>query len=122
MRKLFLSHTVQHVYTDQEIKDMVKKSIGLDKSKVTEYRCVLVGWLLCVFLIECFFACIGCCVFFLLCTRSCSIGVFTFAFSCTTNSLMLAFCRIIISPVRRWRVCKRDKHWLGRIRTLRHWR
>ena len=40
MRKLFLSHTVQHVYTDQEIKDMVKKSIGLDKSKVTEYRWV----------------------------------------------------------------------------------
>jgi len=38
LRKLFLSHTVQHVYTDTEIKDMVKKSIGLDKSKVTEYR------------------------------------------------------------------------------------
>jgi hypothetical protein len=38
MRKLFLSHTVQHVYTDAEIKAMVKKSIGLDKSKVTEYR------------------------------------------------------------------------------------
>ena len=38
LRKLFLSHTVQHVYTDNEIKDMVKKSIGLDKSKVTEYR------------------------------------------------------------------------------------
>eukprot|EP00598_Pedospumella_elongata_P004660 CAMPEP_0184971838 /NCGR_PEP_ID=MMETSP1098-20130426/3987_1 /TAXON_ID=89044 /ORGANISM="Spumella elongata, Strain CCAP 955/1" /LENGTH=763 /DNA_ID=CAMNT_0027494033 /DNA_START=71 /DNA_END=2362 /DNA_ORIENTATION=- len=41
MRKLFLSHTVQHVYTDQEIKDMVKKSIGLDKSKVTEYSTAL---------------------------------------------------------------------------------
>ena len=38
LRKLFMSHTVQHVYTDQEIKDMVKKSVGLDKSKVTEYR------------------------------------------------------------------------------------
>jgi hypothetical protein len=40
MRKLFLSHTVQHVYTDAEIKAMVKKSIGLDKSKVTEFRYV----------------------------------------------------------------------------------
>lgn len=37
-RKLFLAHTVQHVYTDNEIKSMVQKSIGLDKSKVTEYR------------------------------------------------------------------------------------
>lgn len=41
-RKLFLAHTVQHVYTDVEIKSMVQKSIGLDKSKVTEYRCVSV--------------------------------------------------------------------------------
>ena len=37
-RKLFLAHTVQHVYTDVEIKSMVQKSIGLDKSKVTEFR------------------------------------------------------------------------------------
>ena len=37
-RKVLLSHTVQHVYTDAEIKAMVKKSVGLDKSKVTEYR------------------------------------------------------------------------------------
>ena len=37
MRKLFLSYTTGHVYTDQEIKSMVKKSIGLDKSKSTEY-------------------------------------------------------------------------------------
>jgi hypothetical protein len=40
---------VQHVYTDAEIKAMVKKSIGLDKSKVTEYRyarvvCQLLCW------------------------------------------------------------------------------
>jgi hypothetical protein len=38
LRKLFLSHTVHHVYTDAEIKAMVKKSVGLDKSKVTEFR------------------------------------------------------------------------------------
>lgn len=48
LRKLLLSHTVQHVYTDAEIKEMVKKSIGLDKSKVTEYRCGLLACLLSV--------------------------------------------------------------------------
>jgi hypothetical protein len=36
-RQLFLSYTVGHVYTDEEIKNMVKKSVGLDKSKATEY-------------------------------------------------------------------------------------
>lgn len=48
-RKLFLAHTVQHVYTDVEIKSMVQKSIGLDKSKVTEYRyCGHIVYLVCV--------------------------------------------------------------------------
>ena len=35
--KLFTTFFKQHVYTDEEIKGMVKKSMGLDKSKVTEF-------------------------------------------------------------------------------------
>ena len=37
LRKLLICYTQQHVYTDEEIKNMVKRSIGLDKSKVTEF-------------------------------------------------------------------------------------